>query len=365
MNGTLDILKVMCIEGMGPRLFRTLSERFGSADEIIEYVRLAKDSQIPRTLTESARSERYLKFFDQHTQWMKRTGATCISLNDPEYPDILKHIYDPPPVITCFGRWSQSDQNALAIVGTRRPDVYGKRITRELALAAAGLNITVVSGLARGVDSIAHYTAVRARKRTIAVLGTPPDIIYPAENKALARQISENGVVLSEFIVGHKTTPGCFVRRNRLISGLCRGVIVTQAGDSSGALATAYSANEQNREVFAVPGNVLSGLHEGCHRLIKSGAKLVEGFEDVLDEIPQLKQKTARQMNILVEGANTKDMSETGRKILACLSKTPVYVDDLQEKTGLNHGNLMSILLQMELKGYIQQLPGKYYIRKI
>jgi DNA processing protein len=365
MNNALNILKIMCIEGMGPRLFRTLMDRFNSPEEILDYFRHASKPDMPPPLIRAVHEDRHLRIFDHHTRWMSKSGAKCISYEDSEYPDILKHIYDPPPVITYFGRWDHSDRNALAIVGTRHPDVYGKRMTRELAQSASGLNITIVSGLAKGVDSIAHYTAVRAGKRTMAVLGTPPDIIYPAENKSLARQISENGVVLSEFIVGHKTTPGCFVRRNRLISGLCRGVIVTQAGNSSGALATAYSANEQNREVFAVPGSVFSGLHEGCHRLIKSGAKLVERFDDILDELPVLKRKTARQMNILVEAADIKDMTESGRKIIDCLSKDPVYVDDLQEKSGLDHGKLMSILLQLELKGYIQQLPGKYYIRKI
>ncbi|MGC9512978.1 MAG: DNA-processing protein DprA [Fidelibacterota bacterium] len=358
-----SILKVMCVEGMGPRLFQTLLERCKTPEGILVHLE-SGDNTLPGQLVQSVRKRNHEKFYNMHQRWVKKNGARIISFEESIYPDILKHIYDPPPVLTCTGEWDSSDRNALAIVGTRHPDVYGKRITRELAQAAVDLNITVVSGLAKGVDSIAHYTAVRAQKRTIAVLGTPPHIIYPAENKALARQISQNGVVLSEFIVGHKTTPGCFVRRNRLISGLCRGVIVTQAGDSSGALATAYSANEQNREVFAVPGNVLSGHHEGCHRLIKSGAKLVEKFEDILEELPVLKSKVS-QMNLLVEAAEMKNMTETGKAIIDCLNREPVHVDQILEKTRLEHGKLMSVLLQLELKGYIQQLPGKFYIRKI
>lgn len=367
MNDPNDILKIMSIEGMGPRLYRTLVERWKTPEEILRNFEKSResDSSIPAQVLHSFRQKRHLNYFNQHVDWIRRNSARFITYEDQEYPDILKHIYDPPPLITFFGAWDPFDRNALAIVGTRHPDMYGKRITRELAQSAVDLNITIVSGLAKGVDSIAHYTAVRSKKRTLSVLGTPLNIIYPAENKPLARQISENGVVLSEFIIGHKTTPGCFIRRNRLISGLCRGVVVTQAGDSSGALATAYSANEQNREVFAVPGNVLTKKHEGCHRLIKSGAKLVEKFEDILDELLVLKSKTASQMNLLVEAAEMEDITETGRAIISLLSREPLHVDVILEKAGLNHGKLMSVLLQLELKGYIQQLPGKFYIRKI
>ncbi|MDD5582933.1 MAG: DNA-processing protein DprA [Candidatus Marinimicrobia bacterium] len=352
---------------MGPRLFRTLIEQLKTPYAILH--QLEEDTNnhlaLPKQVFESVQSKRYILFYEHHIKWMQKHGAKYITYENPQYPDILKHIYDPPPILTYFGEWDPSDQNALAIIGTRHPDNYGKRITRELAQAAVDVNITLVSGLAKGIDSITHYTAVRAKKRTIAVMGTPLDIIYPAENSALARQISENGVVLSEFIVGHKTTPGCFVRRNRVISGLCRGVIVTQAGDTSGALATAYSANEQNREVFAVPGNVLTDHHKGCHRLIKSGAKLVETFEDVLDELPILKAKTATQTNLLLEAVEKHEVNESDKLILACLSRNPLHVDKILEKTQLSHGNLMSALLQLELKGYIQQLPGKFYIRKI
>jgi len=363
----MDILKIMSIEGMGPRLYKNLMDKFGAPERILPGLKnISPDiTSIPSGILSAVHSGRYLEFYNKHRQWMKQSGGRLITLEDPHYPDILKHIYDPPPIITYSGEWDPKDNNALAIVGTRHPDNYGKRVTRDFAQALANLDITIISGLAKGVDSIAHYTAVRAGKRTIAVLGTPPDIIYPAENQPLMRQICHNGVVLSEFIAGHKTAPGCFIRRNRLISGLSRGVIVTQAGDKSGALATAFSANEQNREVFAVPGNIYSGLHDGCHRLIKKGAKLAEKVEDILEELPVLMQKSLPQLNLLAEAADLKDVTESGKCILNILSREPVYVDVILEKSSLNHGRLMSILLQLELKGYIQQLPGKFYIRKI
>lgn len=367
MYDPMDILKIMSIEGMGPRLYKNLLDKFGIPEKIIPGLKsnLTADKSIPSGILSSVHSGRYLEFYHKHRQWIKQSGANLITLEDSYYPDILKHIYDPPPIMTCLGEWNPIDNNALAIVGTRHPDHYGKRITRDFAQALVNLDITIISGLAKGVDSIAHYTAVRAGKRTIAVLGTPPDIIYPAENKPLMRQICQNGVVVSEFITGHKTAPGCFVRRNRLISGLSRGVIVTQAGDKSGALATAFCANEQNREVFAVPGNIYSELHDGCHRLIKKGAKLVEKIEDILEELPVLMQRRLPQLNLITEAADLKDITDIGKSILGILSKEPVYVDDILEKTSLNHGKLMSVLLQLELKGYIQQLPGKFYIRKI
>jgi|GEM_PF-392103 len=367
MYDPMDILKIMSIEGMGPCLYKNLIDKFGDPEQIIPRLKSfsTDDKSIPSGVLSSVHSGKYLEFFNKHRQWMKQSGAHILTLEDPLYPDILKHIYDPPPLITFLGEWDLKDNNALAIVGTRHPDHYGKRITRDFTHSLVNLDITIISGLAKGVDSVAHYTAVRSGKRTIAVLGTPPDIIYPAENQALVRQICNNGVVLSEFVVGHKTAPGCFVRRNRLISGLSRGVIVTQAGDKSGALATAFSANEQNREVFAVPGNIYTGLHDGCHRLIKKGAKLVEKVEDILEELPILMQKCSPQLNLITEAADLKDITESGKLILNILSKEPLYVDDILQISDLNHGKLMSVLLQLELKGYIQQLPGKFYIRKI
>lgn len=367
MSDPLEILKIMSIEGMGPRLYKSLSDKYGMPEKIIPGLidNYAEDGSIPSGILSSIHSGRYLEYFNKHRLWMKQSGAHLMTVDDVRYPDILKHIYDPPPVLSYLGEWDPKDNNALAVVGTRYPDHYGKRVTRDFTQALVDLDITIISGLAKGVDSIAHFTAVRAGKRTIAVLGTPPDIIYPAENRSLMRQICQNGVVLSEFIVGHKTAPGCFVRRNRLISGLSRGVIVTQAGDKSGALATAFSANEQNREVFAVPGNIYSGLHDGCHRLIKKGAKLIEKTEDILEELPVLMQKRLPQMNLITEAANLQDVTDSGKLILSILSKEPVYVDTILEKTSLNHSKLMSVLLQLELKGYIKQLPGKFYIRKI
>ncbi len=264
-----------------------------------------------------------------------------------------------------FGEWSREDDFALAVVGTRFPDEYGKMVTRKLSEEIVAQDITIVSGLARGVDSLAHYTAVQQKKRTIAILGTNLSIIYPAQNRSLANQIVKNGVVASEYLVETPQVPGNFVRRNRIISGLSRGVLITQAGDNSGALITANYAVEQNREVFAVPGMIDNEKQAGCHRLLKDGAKLTASFDDIAKEFSVLQQRDAQQLDWISQTQQTVELSGVEGQLINSLSKDARHIDDIVIESGLSHSQIMTALLTLELKGYVKQIPGKYYIRQI
>ena len=282
-----------------------------------------------------------------------------------EYPDILKQIYDPPLVLMCIGDFRLEDDVAFGVVGMRYPDDYGKKMCYKIAKGIAEREICIVSGMAKGIDAISHQAALDAGSRTIAVLGTALDRIYPAENKHLFDEIREKGVVCSETLIGQKQVPANFIRRNRIISGLSRGVVVVQAGTKSGSLVTALNANEQNRDVFAVPGDALKGRHTGCHRLIRLGAKIVENADDIINEYPFLKDRFSDQKNLFIEAARKTKLGKEEESILECLNKEGVHIDMIYEKCSLKRAEIMKSLLDLEIKGYVQRGKGDYYVRNI
>jgi DNA processing protein len=276
--------------------------------------------------------------------------------NDEAYPARLREIYDYPPVLYVRGELRPEDEYAVAVVGTRRATVYGKQVTSELAAELAAAGITVVSGLARGVDTIAHRAALGAGGRTIAVFACGLDIVYPPENDRLAREIAAHGACISEYPLGTRPRAENFPRRNRILSGLGLGVLVTEAAETSGALITARFAVEQNREVFALPGSVLSPASRGTNRLIQDGAKLVRQASDIMEELNLT--TAARQMEM------REVLPDTGIEavLLRELTAEPLHIDEVCRRSGLPVAEVSGTLAMMELKGLIKQVGAMNYV---
>lgn len=286
-------------------------------------------------------------------------GISFVCHSDPDYPENLAAIYDPPPVIFFKGRLQTADKLSVAIVGTRKPSPYGLVVAEKLAKDLTALGITIISGMARGIDSAAHRGALASGGRTIAVLGCGPDVVYPRENKKLMDDIINNGAVVSEFPPGTQPEAWRFPVRNRIISGLSQAILVVEAAEKSGALITADFALEQGRDVMAVPGNIVNPLSRGPHRLIKQGARLIEGAGDVLDELGMEKLFPAQTNDA---GAKMK-MSSEEETLYGLLSLEPVSLDELIIRSGFLPQKVMAALMYLEIKGLTRQLPGKFYIK--
>jgi DNA processing protein len=288
-------------------------------------------------------------------------GVSLIPFTDPRYPARLRLIPDPPPLLYVRGELLPHEERAVAIVGSRSASEYGLKVARSLSRGLAVLGFTVVSGMARGIDGAAHQSALDAGARSIAVLGCGVDRVYPPEHISLYRSISERGAVISEFSMGARPASYNFPARNRLISGLCLGVVVVEATEKSGSLITAALALEQNREVFAVPGEVGSSRSRGAHRLIRQGAKLVESVDDIIEEIaPQLAGQET--LGHRVEGSLPQQWSAATRKIYGMLQERILHIDEVIESSGLSSAQVAQILLDLELQGFLRQLPGNRYL---
>jgi DNA processing protein len=295
---------------------------------------------------------------------MRRIDAAGVSLvrfTDENYPARLRTIADPPPFLYVKGELRAADDRAVAIVGSRSASDYGRRVARDLARGLASRGFTVVSGMARGIDGMAHEATLNAQGRTVAVLGSGVDRAYPPEHEQLYQRISENGAVISELPIGTRPLAFNFPARNRLISGLSLGVVVVEATEKSGSLITASLALEQGREVFAVPGEVGSSRSRGAHQLIRQGAKLVETVNDIIEEIaPQLSKRdgageTTERRELPTQAA------DDVRKIFALLQEHALHIDEVIEASGLSPSKVSEILLNLELQGFLQQLPGNRY----
>jgi len=293
---------------------------------------------------------------DTEMEKLARYGVKVLTFHDPDYPARLKEIYDYPPVLYIRGALLAQDEWCLAVVGTRRSTVYGRQAAEEITADLARNKITIVSGLARGIDSVAHQSALGAGGRTIAVSGCGLDIVYPAENAALARDIIKQGALISEFPLGTRPKAENFPRRNRILSGLSLGVLVVEADETSGAMITAHLALEQNREVFAIPGSILSPTSRGVNRLIQEGAKLVRGYTDILEE---LNLTAAAQQMELTELLPT---TETESLLLKQLSAEPIHIDEVCRSSGLPVATVSGTLAMMELKGLVKQTGTMNYI---
>lgn len=286
-----------------------------------------------------------------------KMGIDFIDFGDPCYPEMLKNIFDPPLGIFVRGNLPIVEQQAVAIVGSRKPTPYGLAVAEKLGAGLAGAGVTVVSGMARGVDTAAHRGALGAGGRTIAVLGCGVDVVYPRENKKLMEEICHRGVVVSEFPPGSPPEAWHFPVRNRIISGLSRGVVVVEAAARSGALITADMALEQGRDVMAVPGNVSSPMSCGPNRLLKQGAKLVEGPDDILDElgINRLFNKSNYGRTAMPR------LTAEEEAVMSVLNYDPASLDKVVERCGLSTQQVLAALMFLELKGLVRQFPGKNY----
>jgi DNA processing protein len=344
--------------GVGPNRLRRLEDHFGNlaaawAAGPAEWTAAGLEPKVAEGIAQRRRTIDP----DQELHRLEASGFRAITWNDPEYSERLREIYAPPPVLFVRGELERGDPPTIAVVGTRTPTAYGREVARRIAGELAANGITVVSGLARGIDAIAHRAALDAGGRTVAVLGSGVDVIYPSEHTRLADMIAGAGAVISEYPLGTKPDAGNFPQRNRVISGLSQGVLVVEAGEASGALITVRYALDQNRDVYAVPGSILSPQSRGTNRLIKEGAKLVNEVGDILEELNLV--EVGRQLALDLPPPE----NELEARLLKLLSAEPVHVDEVGRGIGLPIQAVSSTLTLMELKGMVRHVGGMNYVR--
>jgi DNA processing protein len=349
------------VPGIGSVTFRRLLERFDTPEAALAAAPrdLAGVRGATPPVVEAIREGSWRRFAEEECRRLVGSGARLVTFTSADYPKSLFEIPDPPPFLYVRGTL-RSSETAMAVVGSRRATSYGIMTTTRLAEALAGQGIAVVSGMARGVDTAAHKGALKAGGRTIGVLGCGIDKVYPPENRALFEEVPRNGCLVSEFPLGTLPLAENFPRRNRIISGLSRGVLVVEAAENSGSLITAQYALEQGRDVFAVPGNISSVSNRGSNRLIKQGAKLVDCPEDILEELPGFTGGTGRDA---AEQKAAPAFALTPREaaVYELLARSPLHIDDIIAQTELTAGEVSSMLLHLELKGAVTPLPGKHY----
>ena len=350
------------VRGIGPMRFGKLLSYFGSAE--LAWHAGSSDllaSGLDARCTEALLAQRAKTPPEAELELLARAHIEAIALPDPRYPELLSEIYLPPPVFFLRGTLAPADAWSIAIVGTRKASPYGTQVTETLAGGLARQQITIVSGLAVGIDTIAHKAALKAGGRTIAVLGSGLDIIYPYENTRLAAEITEHGALISEYPLGARPESGNFPARNRIVSGLSRGVLVTEAPRPSGALITASRALEQNREVFAVPGpipdSILRAHCEGTNNLIQQGAKLVMRVQDILEELQFQQAPQQQAMRQILPTTGT----EAALLALLASAPEPQHIDELCRAAALPTGEVASTLVMMELKGLVRQVTPMTY----
>jgi DNA processing protein len=358
-------LALSLVPGVGSILIKRLLERFKTPEAVFRapMKELLKIEGLGERVAGEIQIGPLEKVVRRELSLLKEAGGKIITIKDDDYPKRLKDIYDPPALLYVRGELRSEDELAIAVVGSRKTSPYGRWFTEKIGQDLARHGITVVSGMARGIDSIAHKGALQGGGRTIAVLGCGVDVIYPSENRNLFYQIIEQGAVLSEFPMGSRPEGGHFPRRNRIISGLSIGVVIVQASAKSGSLITAGYALEQGREVFAVPGNVGAEGSRGTNQLIKEGAKLVESTQDILEEIyPQWKREKETPPPTETRAP---DLSVEEKTLYCLLGETPLHIDAIIRETQLDPGKVSSFLLNLELKGLICQWPGKCFSKKM
>lgn len=359
MNGDTEALRywlaLLHAPGLGPVGVQALLERYDSPAAIFRHPR--EDGDLGRYLRDPDWRQ-----VDRDLAWADGDSCRILPVGDPGYPSRLAELPDPPLVLFVRGDAGLLRAPQLAMVGSRNPTALGAETARDFARHLAGVGITITSGLALGIDTAAHRGALDAGGSTLAVLGTGPDRIYPARNRDLAHAIvAGGGALIAEFPPGTPPRPGHFPRRNRIISGLSLGTLVVEAAPQSGSLITARLAAEQGREVFAIPGSIHNPLARGCHRLIRDGAKLVETAGDVLEELaPQLRPLLAEPVPETDADPSGDGLDPDHARLLRCLDHSPRPVDVLVQRSGLTPEAVSSILLLLELQGFVSSAPGGY-----
>ena len=364
------------VPGVGPRAATKLLERFGSADAVFHARRTELESLRLRPDTiESIIKREFHSKAEQELERVKEAGGDVLILDDGSYPDLLREIDDPPPVLYVKGDWQACfDQPSVGLIGSRTCSTYGENASEMLARDLASRGLTVTSGLARGIDTAAHRGAIRGQGRTIAVMGTGLDNVYPRENAGLTREILDSGgCLVTQFPLGTPPLKDNFPYRNRIISGLSHGVLIVEASERSGSLITARLATEQGREVMAVPGNITSGNSFGTNYLIKSGAKLVQQWQDVVAEFPPDIAASILPPRVEEYGRQQPqqpkapaDLNEHERQVWSILTPDEAtHIDILLETSGLSFGDLNNALVSLDIRDLIRVLPGKNYSRRM
>ncbi len=363
-----ELLRLTLVPGIGPATLQSLLERFESAAAVMRAAgsSLCEVPGVGRKTADAILAAGTDIDPDIELALCRQHETRLLLRSDPAFPELLKQIHDPPPILYYKGSLQPSDDAAIAIVGSRRSTPYGARIAEKLARSLARAGLTVVSGLARGIDAAAHRGALKAGGRTIAVLANGLSAVYPPEHAELAAQICESGALLSEMPMNQGPLPGLFPQRNRIIAGLCVGVVVVESSPSGGSLHTAVHAGEQGREVFAVPGPVDSMASRGCHKLIREGAKLVETVEDILEELRD-------DVRAKLVGSLTPDspadapvvprLTDQERSLYERLDDLPKPADELIALTGLTASQVMATLSVLEVRRLIRRMPGNQFVR--
>ncbi len=345
------------VKGIGAVRLQALQEYFGDLSLAWQAPQSALEAAgLSPKLAERVAQVRQSVNLEEYLARCEAQGIQVLTWEDRDYPPRLKEIEQPPPVLYLRGNLEQNDSWAVAIVGTRRVTAYGRQVTEEVSAYLAQHGVTVVSGLARGVDAIAHQAALQAGGRTLAVLGNGVDRIYPPEHRALAERILHQGALLSDYPLGTPPEAANFPPRNRIISGLALAVIVVEAGETSGALITAQFAADQGREVFAVPGNIFAPQSKGANRLIQQGARPLLAAQDLLDILDLTRVQEQRQARMALPA------DEVERKIMAVLGYDPLHVDEIHRQTELPVEQVSAALVMMELKGLVRHAGGMNYL---
>ena len=361
----IDVLRLHLVPGVGPRTSMALLERFGTATAALHASGpdlLAVEGVGPKlsvAITSARGDEQAVRELER----CRELGISLLVRGSDEYPKALLETPDPPAVLYCRGQLEPRDALAVAIVGTRKCSTYGKQTAERLAGSLARAGVTIVSGLARGIDSAAHSAALRAGGRTIAVCATGMRNIYPPENVDLAAEISRQGCVLTEAPLDRGAAPGLFPQRNRIISGMSLGVIVVEADRNSGSLSTARHAWEQNRDVLAVPGQIDNLRSHGCHDLIRDGAILVRGPDDVLEALGPLANPVRVSEDEAVHAPRELSLNDCERQVLNAVPIQPTLIDEVLRSVDLESPRVLSTLMILEMKRLIRRHPGGYVSR--
>lgn len=362
LDGLADWLRLTLAPGVGAASQRQLLAAYGLPGKVFATDRAALERVVGGKVTRSLLEHDCREKIESTLAWLGEAGNHIVTLGDPDYPTSLLEMADPPTLLYVKGRVELLAAESIAMVGARSATPQGLADARAFAAFLSGAGLGVVSGLAMGIDAAAHEGALRGAGATVAVIGTGADRIYPARNAELARRIAAEGAIVSEFPLGAQPLQHHFPRRNRLIAGLSRGVLVVEAALGSGSLITARLAAEQGREVFAIPGSIHSPLSKGCHRLIRDGAKLVETAEDVLEELRWGQASSAPRLSGVTPSPVPEEDSDASA-LLAVLGHDPVTLDTLLQRSGLTPETLSAMLLTMELDGRVSRLPGGRFQR--
>lgn len=367
VNAKEALIALNLIENVGPVRLRHLLDHLGDPVAILQAgaARLQRIPGIGPETAEAIAAWESTTDLAGEVRRIEQFGCAVITLLEPEYPALLREIYDPPIVLYVRGRLSASDRNAMAIVGSRQTTSYGQDVARRLGYQLAHLGVTVVSGGARGIDTAAHRGTLAAKGRTICVLGTGPNRVFPPENAELFDRIAEHGAVITQFPFDRPADKQSFPIRNRIVAGMTLGTVVVEANLASGAMITAKFAADYNRQVFAVPGRIDSPRSKGCHDLLKKGAKLCEGPEDILGEFEYLFPPSSRPASPAETGVvPALALSETEARVLECLGAEPQSIDQLIRRTSLPPAVISVTLLGLEMKRLVTQWPGKQFTRR-